>query len=220
VPPLSAARLVPRDSSRDALRRAYEARRSLLDDKRRDATRALSQELLGKARALLKEAEANRDAIKKHALQSSDARTPELIDAEERVSFLTEEIKFASERLRQADNEMAIARSETEQTAVLIRDAARAVIAEGIAAYAARLNDRIKEVEDDRAVLRGAVIFAEGLGLLLDHATHQVDLRPPPDMTTRNMPLEVAARSSAAAWRSAFAALQEDPDAPLPTEEE
>ena len=174
------ARLTPREGPRDALRRAHATRATLIADTRRDATRALAQELVDTARSLLKEAAAHRDELFQSALASNTSRPPELIEAEKRVVHLTNELAFANEKMRQSDNELAIAKSETDATTILIRDTARAVVADAITSWAARLKDRLDAIDKERGVLHGALRFCEGIGLLLPPMVHEVDLRPPP----------------------------------------
>jgi hypothetical protein len=211
---------VPRDSSREALRRAHASQTILREDRQNDAVRALVQELADTARSLLAEAVAHRDELLHQALSSSATRPPELIQAEARVAHLTDELAFAQRKLEQSDKELAVVDAQVDNTTTLIREAARAVIADAIASWAQRLAVRMDAIETERAALHGAVLFSQGLGLLLPTIVHDTDLRAAPDFITRNTMGERTARSASVAWREAFESLQVDPGSPLPDYEE
>lgn len=214
------ARLIPREGPREGLRRAFAAHASLLEDKRREAAQALARELVDTAREMLREAAGRRDELFQSALASNTNRPPALIEAEARVAHLTDELAFAQEKLRQADNAVADAKREADTTTILIRDTARVVVADAITSWATRLKDRLDAIDEERGVLHGALRFCEGIGLLLPPVAHEVDLRQPPDFITRNTPGERTAQASAAAWREAFNALQVSANAPLPEEDD
>ena len=213
-------RITPRESPREGLRRAHAARATLLEDKRREATHALAKELTDTARTLLKEAVAHRDDLLQKALASDTSRPPSLVEAERRVAHLTEELSFAQERLKQADAAVADAKREADATVALIRENARAVVANELTHWAERLARRMRDIDAQRAALHGAIVFCEGQGILLGETVHSTDMRQPPDFSTRNTPGEKTSSASAGAWRAAFDDLQKDPNAILPIDEE